>query len=343
VLELDGSRGEGGGQVLRTALALSAVTRQPCRVVNVRAGRPEPGLRAQHVAVASAFARCTGGRVEGAEVGSRTLAFEPGPMAGGELDADIGTAGNVPLLLQALLPALAASGSFWRLTVTGGTDGAWAPSFDYFARVHVNTLERLGFRPRVKLVRRGFWPRGGGACVLECGPWQPRPFDLQRTGQAWRVGGRVAMSRLPDDVAARVRTSALGRLAEAGLRADVDVSGMPALDPGVALTLWADDGRCLLGADALGERGVPGEEVGRQAAERLVREVGGGGSVDVHGADQLLVYAALAARGGPCAYTVREVSAHLRTNAEVVERFLPVRVRFSEGSPSQVSVLSAAD
>jgi RNA 3'-phosphate cyclase len=330
VLELDGARGEGGGQVLRTALACSAITRQPFRITNLRANRPEPGLRPQHVAVAQAFASLTGGRVAGAEVGAMTLAFEPGPMAGGELRADIGTAGSIPLFVQALLPALARSGSFWRISVTGGTDGKWAPPFDYLARVHVDTLERLGWRPRVKLVRRGWYPRGGGAAVLEAGPWDPKPFALERTGEPFRLQGRVAMSNLPDHVGARVRTSALERLAEDGFtKAEIDVTGMPALDAGVAVTLWADDGRCRLGASALGERGVPSEQVGRAAADDLLAELRGGGSVDARAADQLMIYAALAAAQGPCTYTTREATPHARTNAEVLASFLPVSIAFA--------------
>lgn len=329
MLAIDGSRGEGGGQVLRTSLALAAITRQPCRVTAIRANRPEPGLKAQHAAVAKAFAEVTGGHVEGAEVGSRELTFEPGPMRGGELAVAIGTAGSIPLFLQALLPALARSGAFWRVTVTGGSDGKWAPTWDYFARVHVNTLERLGWRPRAKLQRRGWFPRGGGGAILECGPWEPRPFQLHRTGKPWRVGGRVAMSHLPDHVAARVRTSALEALSAAGHdKAELDVTSSPALDAGVAVALWADDGACLLGADALGEKGVPSEEVGRAAAEALLAEVGSGASVDAHGGDQLMVYAALAAAHGPCSFDVREATSHMRTNAGVIEAFLPVRFTF---------------
>jgi RNA 3'-phosphate cyclase len=263
-------------------------------------------------------------------VDSTELTFEPGPMQGGELSVDIGTAGNIPLFLQALLPALARSGKFWRVQVTGGTDGKWAPPFDYLARVHVDTLERLGWRPRVKLVRRGWYPRGGGAAVLEAGPWDPKAWSIERTGQPLRVQGRVAMSNLPDHVAARVRTSALERLAAEGVpKAEIDVTAMPALDAGVAITLWADDGRCRLGASALGERGVPSEQVGRAAAEELVAELRGGGSVDARGADQLMVYAALAASQGPCSYTCREATSHARTNAEVLEAFLPVKVEFA--------------
>lgn len=339
MLELDGAEGEGGGQTLRTALALSAITRQPFRMVHVRAKRPQPGLKAQHAAVARAFATLTGGRVEGADVGSDTLAFEPGGMAGGELSVDIGTAGSVPLFLQALLPALARSGSFWRIHVTGGTDGLWAPPWDYFARVHVNTLERLGWRPRAKLVRRGWYPRGGGGAILEAGPWEPTPFTLERSGRPFAIGGRIVLSNLPDHVAARMRTSALEVLVRAGhAKADLDITGNPALDPGVAITLWADDGRALLGADALGEPGKPSEAVGRQAAEALVREVEGGGSVDEPASDQLLVYAALAAPRGASTFTARVASPHARSNAQTIEAFLPVRVEFGGEAPVRITV-----
>lgn len=342
MLEVDGGQGEAGGQILRTGLALAAVTGQPTRFTNLRANRPEPGLKAQHAAVTQAFARATGGKVEGATLGSRELTFEPGPLQGGELHVDIGTAGSIPLFLQALLPAMAAGQAFWRVTVTGGTDGKWAPSWDYFARVHVNTLERLGWRPKVKLQRRGFFPRGGGGAIVEAGPWTPKGFDLQPTGKPWRIGGRVALSNLPDHVGARIRTAALETLARSGQApAEVDVVGNPALDPGVVVTLWADDGACLLGADALGEKGVPSEAVGQRVAESLLQELAHPGAVDIPGADQLMAYAALAtARGGaPSGYAVREVSPHMRTNAAVIEQFLPVRIAFpTVGQGVQVRV-----
>jgi RNA 3'-terminal phosphate cyclase (ATP) len=340
VLELDASQGEGGGQVLRTALAMAAITGQGVRLANLRANRPEPGLKAQHAAVAKAFATLTQGKVEGADIGSRTLAFHPGTMAGGEVHVDIGTAGSIPLFLQALMPALAAGKAFWRITVTGGTDGAWAPTWDYLARVHVNTLERLGWRPRAKLQRRGWWPRGGGGAILEAQPWTPRPFALERTGQPFEVGGRIALSNLPEHVGQRVRSSAIETLAQAGWpQPEVHVTGMPALDPGVAIALWADDGRCILGADGLGAKGVPSEEVGAQAAQALVQEVQGGGSVDAHAADMLMAYAALAA---PSTYTVGALSEHARTNAKVVEAFLPVRFTFTpEGSTTRVRTAPA--
>lgn len=338
MLELDGGEGEGGGQTLRTALALSALTRQPFRMVRVRARRPEPGLKAQHAAVARAFAELTHGKAEGAAVGSSTLAFEPGAQRGGELHVDIGTAGNIPLFLQALLPMLAGSDASWRITVTGGTDGAWAPTWDYFTRVHVNTLERLGWRPRAKLVRRGWYPRGGGGAVVEAGPWTPRPFRLARSGRPFQVAGRIALSNLPDHVGARVRASALERLARAGFAgAQLDVTGSPALDAGVAVALWADDGQALLGADALGERGKPSEEVGREAADGLLREIEGGGSVDAHGSDMLMAYAALAP---PSTYTMRELTDHARTNAQTIERFLPVRFEFAGERPVRVTAVS---
>lgn len=324
MIELDGGFGEGGGQILRTALALSSLTGEPFRMVRIRAGRPQPGLRPQHLAVVRAFERAFRAEVDGAEPSSASLAFTPGVPEGGDLAVTIPTAGSLVLAAQALLPALANSGKFWNVHLTGGTDVPFAPTWDYLTRVHLRLLERLGLVARPKLVRRGHTPRGGGGARLEVEPSALKPLALER-GPAPSVQGRIALCGLPDDVGARLRASAIHRLGAGGFPADIAITGFPALDPGVSMALWADWGACVLGADGLGEKGMRAEALGERVADALLSELSTGATVDAHGGDQLMVWAALA--GG--SYVARDATPHARTNADVIARFLGPRVHLS--------------
>ncbi|HVL88518.1 MAG TPA: RNA 3'-terminal phosphate cyclase [Candidatus Thermoplasmatota archaeon] len=316
MIDLDGN--EGGGQILRSALALSAVTGTPFRVDGIRARRPNPGLAAQHLAVVRAFSRAFSAEVEGDELGSQRLSFRPGRPVGGELAVTIPTAGSLTLAAQALLPALALSGAFWDVHLTGGTDARFAPTWDAFSRAHVTLLVRHGLRARALLRRRGYYPRGGGAARIEVQPSALSPLRLEAPAR-WAISGRVASSQLPDEIGRRLRDASVREL---GPGADVTVAGYPALDPGISLALFAEGPLAILCSDALGEKGVPSESVAKACAEPLLADVAAGASVDLHASDQLLVWIALC--GG--SYRARALTEHASTNARVVEAFLGPRV-----------------
>lgn len=325
MLEVDGSHGEGGGQVLRTAVALSSLTGTPVRVVDIRARRRKPGLMAQHIAAVSAVAKLSRARVEGLEVGSTSLTFTPEEPRGGSFRFDVGTAGSVTLVMQACLPVMLRVGRA-EVVVTGGTDVPFSPPLDYAGHVFLASLGRLGGRVRLEVATRGYYPRGGGRmriAVDEPAAW--RPVDLSEPPRIESISGRFHASNLPEHVVDRMRTGALHKLE--GFR-DVHVRTETlgperAVGPGGAAVLWAHAGGAVLGATCLAEKGKRAEAVGAEAADRLREEIKSGATADVHAADQLLPY--LAQAPGPSTFLVREVTPHADTVMWLLRTFLGTR------------------
>ncbi len=319
MLEIDGSHGEGGGQILRTAVALSALTQTPIRVTNIRANRPKQGLSAQHKHAIRSVAELSDASTSGLEVGTRSIEFEPGKIQAGEFRVDIGTAGSITLVLQAcLLPALHADQEI-KLTITGGTDVKWSPPLDHFSNIFLKLLEKMNIQVELNLVRRGYYPKGGGVVEMKIKPVTGlKPLELTEPGELKKVAGIVHLTKLPRHVSERIKKGAFDKLKDHfDVEINEDLRGT-GFSQGTGITLWAETTNSILGASALGERGVPAEKVGNIAAEALVQELQGGGSVDVFTADQLLPYFAIA--GGE--YTVRELSEHVKTNIWLIEQFI---------------------
>ncbi len=316
MIEIDGSLGEGGGQIVRTAVALSAVTGRPVRIKNIRQGRPKPGLAPQHAQAILALARICNARTSGAHPGSPEIAFEPGLVRGGRYKIEIGTAGSVTLLLQCLLPALLKADSPVSLEVHGGTDVQWSPSVDYFQHVFLPALQDFGTRISLKLVQRGYYPRGQGQVLLQVEPTALKPAHLK--AQAAPVRGISHSSNLPEHVARRQAEAASLALQQAGHESGIAVESLAVPSTGSGITLWSGH----KGASALGKRGLLAEIVGRMAADEMVSELGFGAAVDIHLADQLIPYLALA--GG--SYSTREISMHTRTNIWTAGHFLERKI-----------------
>lgn len=318
MLNIDG--GAGGGQLVRTALSLSALTGRAIRVERVREGRSTPGLRPQHLAAVRALAAITDAETEGAEVGSTTLSFRPSAVSPGRYEVDVGTAGSVTLVFDAVLPLATAVDGQLTLSARGGTDVRWAPSLDYLRLVKLPLLRRFGLAAAVDVVARGFYPVGGGEAVLSVGP-----SSLDRIEVPTPSGPAAArvLSVATEDLAGRAVAERQAETAVSGLEeADVAVvqrrtEHVEAASPGSTLTVRLDRGGCLAGADALGERGKPAEEVGSEAVESALGWFDGGAAVDRHMADQLLVY--LGQAGG--SVTCPAVTDHVRTSLPVLECF----------------------
>ena len=334
MIELDGSEGEGGGQTVRTALSLSALTGRPFHITDVRAGRPDPGLKPQHLAGVRLMQRLCSARVEGDEVGSRELTFIPGRISGGSHEHDVGTAGSLTLLLQSVLPALIASPVESELRLIGGTDVRWSPPVDHYQLVLFPLLRRMGAELELTVDGRGFHPRGGGELRLRVRGTSLRPLRLEERGELVRVTGRACVQNLPEKVAERMIASARHEIP--GLDAEKVVA--QGTCPGAVLTLAAEYAGTILGCSALGERGVPAEKVGQEAAGGLRKVIDLGGTLDPWTADQLVTYMALA--GGVSCFTVGKVSGHLASQMHLLPRFLPVSFVVGDVLPYRIDVIS---
>lgn len=337
MIEVDGAYGEGGGQLVRTAVALSALTGKALRLTGVRAKRGRPGLAPQHLAAVRAVAALCDARCEGLELRASGFTFEPRARpAGSELRVDVGTAGSITLVLQALLPILLGASGPSRAVVTGGTDVRQAPTWDYFCQVLLRLLGGMGLRVRASLGRRGYYPRGGGEVAVEVHPGVPATLRVQH-GHSLHVSGEAHVAHLPLAIAERMRAAALAALgseARIGARA---LRPEEAIGTGGAITLWAESGAGVLGASRVAERGVRAEALGEAVAAELAAELASGAALDLHAADQVLVYLAMA--GEPSSFTARAVSSHARTAMWLIEQFLPARFSVeSDGALARIGV-----
>ncbi|HUS76269.1 MAG TPA: RNA 3'-terminal phosphate cyclase [Methanothrix sp.] len=328
MIEIDGSFGEGGGQIVRTAVALSAVTGKSVHITKIRQGRPKPGLAAQHARAITALAGICDARTSGVEPGSSEIAFTPGDIRGGRHRVEIGTAGSVTLLMQCLLPALLRADVPSSLQIQGGTDVQWAPTVDYFKNVFLPALSSFGAKVSLEVLQRGYYPRGQGEVLLHVEPVRLKAGHQEgrayETGQSTQsiVQGVSHCSNLPEHVAARQADSAAQALQQEGFSARITQQVLRLSSMGSGITLWSG----CKGASSLGKRGLPAEKVGRRAAEELIMELKSRATADVHLADQLIPYLALA--GG--SYTVREISLHAKTNIWTAGHFLDARIETKE-------------
>ena len=340
MLVLDGSYGEGGGQILRTALTLSLLTGRPFRLINIRAGRPRPGLRPQHLACVRGAARLAGAEVEGDGRGSLEITFRPGRPRPGAYTLDIGTAGATGLLFQTLyLPLSAAGGG--RLILRGGTHVPHSPCFHYLSEVFWPVAEAMGLSGTLRIRRYGFYPAGGGEILAELEPVKALvgvtlapPFRPRLT----RVLS-VTSRDLPAHIRRRQARRAEKLLEEAGIRGEVMIEAVESPSPGTFVGVWGLEETKRLGHFALGARGKPAERVAEEAVEPYLEDMERKASVDEHLADQILLPAALAT--GKTRFRTPRVTGHLLTNAWVISRFLPeagIEIHGEEGHPGEVEV-----
>ncbi|NLO08107.1 MAG: RNA 3'-terminal phosphate cyclase [candidate division WS1 bacterium] len=329
MLTIDGSYGEGGGQVLRTSLALSALLGRELRIEQIRAGRSKPGLAPQHLASVHATAGICGATVTGDRLGSQELTFIPGELRGGRHRLDVGTAGATTLVLQTILPALLFAADPSSVQIHGGTNVPWSPPQEYIAQVFLPALAAMGAEVRLDCMVPGFYPKGGGCIEARMTPLSAAltPLEWSQRGQLRSlVAYSVAEARLPGHILKRQVEGARAALGSIGLRAE---TWHPhTLSPGTMLTIAASFERGRGGFSAIGMRGKSAEEVGAEAGERAASFLGGSASVDRHLGDQLLLYAALA--GGTTSFVTEEVTEHLRTNAWVIREFLEVQIEINE-------------
>jgi RNA 3'-terminal phosphate cyclase (ATP) len=313
MIEIDGAYLEGGGQIIRTSLSLSSITQKPFRIFNIRAGRPNPGLQPQHLMACKAVRNISRGTLSGAEVGSRELTFEPGPIVGGKYEFDIGTAGSVTLVAQTIIPILLKASKESEVRITGGTHVMKSPGYDYFEKVFVSGAGCFGASIESKIIRPGYFPKGGGIIDLKITPSQLHGCSIWP--QEDNVQVIIRLSGLDESIAIREKKIFFQNgIEKVYLRRD------EALSVGNAVTAW----KGLHGAYALGEKGKRAELVAKEALDALLAEKA---DVDLHLADQILLYAALAE--GTTKYTTSTISDHLRTNAYVISKFLERKIEIN--------------
>lgn len=328
MLKIDGSTGEGGGQVLRSSLSLGLVTGRPFRIVRIRAGRSDPGLGNQHLTAVRAAAAVSDGEVEGAAHGARELVFRPGRVHPGRYEFSTGTAASATLVLLTLLPPLLTAGAPSELTLEGGTHNPSAPPFDFLEQSLLPLVNRMGPRVQVELDRHGFYPRGGGRLRVRIEPaGEPEELVLLERGPVHRRRARALVADLPRHIAEREASVAHALLE---LRPDaMEVVELPqGRGPGNVLFLELESRRVTEVFTGFGRRGVPAEEVAKEACREALDYLAAGAPVGPYLADQLLLPLAL---GGGRFRTV-EPTGHTLTHLTVLERFLPVETSVEEQS-----------
>jgi len=324
VLTIDGSRGEGGGQILRTALALSLVSGTPFRIERIRAGRARPGLLRQHLTAVHAAVAVGGAEVEGAALGSPALEFRPRAVRAGAYRFAVGTAGSTGLVLQTVLPALLTAGVPSTLTLEGGTHNPAAPPFDFLARAFLPLIARMGPRVDAVLDRPGFHPAGGGQCTFKITPsGRLAPLTLLERGAIVRRRARALVARLPRQIAERELTVVRNRLGWGEEELEVVAVNGEARGPGNVLLLEIESEHVTELFSGFGQLGVRAEAVAEQAVQEARRYLAAGVPVCPHLADQLLLPLALAGGG---AFRTLALSSHSRTNLDVIGAFSPVRI-----------------
>ncbi|MCS6914454.1 MAG: RNA 3'-terminal phosphate cyclase [Myxococcales bacterium] len=346
---LDGGFGEGGGQILRSALALAAAAGRPVRIERIRARRKLPGLRPQHLRAVFALSNLCAAEVEGAHEGSLCLDFRPRqPVTVGDHRLDIGTAGSTALLLHALVPALCMAhpeGARSRLVLIGGTHQPLAPSAGYLIDVWCQASRAIGLDVAVQLVRPGFYPRGGGEIRAEIRAERPQGgIEWLVRSRPVRVRARAGLAHLPRHIAERMVGRVAVRLAEAGLpfepRRDGEIvdHGTGPASPGAYLELVLEAPPVPAGFVGLGRKGVPAEQVADGAVADLLRHMATDAPLDPHLADQVVMLLALAR--APSRYRTSRVTQHLLTHAALLSAMWPVSVEVNgtEGVPGEVAV-----
>ncbi len=321
MLEIDGSYGSGGGQVLRTSIGLSCLLKKPVRVFNIRAGRCNPGLRQQHLQGIKAVSDFCSGDLKGAELGSKEIEFRPGKGYKKEINVKIPTAGSIGLLLQTVLTATLKSGTDIKIE-GGATFGKWAPPITYFEKVLSPVLEMMGYRVEIKILKHGFYPAGGARVKVGVNPAKElKPLNLAEQGDLKEIHCLSIASKYlaKARVAERQTEAARNMLRKYNLFAKTEYVDSEC--PGSALVLWTRTSTgCILGSDSLGERGKPAETVGKEAAEGLVKTLNSGSAVDEHLSDQILPFLAMAS--GKSEILAPKLTRHAETNIWVIKKFL---------------------
>ncbi len=338
MITINGAYGEGGGQILRTSLTLSALTGTPVHIHNIRANRKQPGLRAQHLAAVAAIAKIANARTEGVLPGSTALTLSPSNIRPGRYHFDIGTAGSIALVLQTIFLPLSVCEASSDVTLTGGTHVQWSPSFDFIQAHWLPLMEHLGFRAQSSLHKAGFYPKGGGECGFKILPAKNlQSFICEERGDLIHIQGLSGVANLDDSIAKRQKHQALRRLYPVCKDTKIKTIRLSSPGKGTFLMLKATftkPGRAFASSacySSLGELGKPAELVADEAVDQMLEFLNSIGCIDQYLADQLLL--PLSFIGGASKFRTNCITQHLLTNAHVIKQFLPIAIHID--SPPQ--------
>lgn len=354
MINIDGSFGEGGGQILRTALSLSCHLKKPFTISNIRASRKNPGLMPQHIACVRAAQIISGAEVKGDSIGSSSLVFIPDNVRACHFNFDIGTAGSTSLVFQTMLTPLCFTDSESSIVITGGTHVPWSPPFHYLKYVFLPFLKNSGVDVNLEIERWGFYPKGGGIIKASIKPVKSlKSFNYETKGKLKTIKGLSAVSNLLVSIAERQKKSSLEILKEQNLNADIEILSAPGIGKGTFFFIAAEYEKhageitthdkkeietITAGFSSLGQIGKRAEDVGKEATEEFIKFHKSNAPVEKRLADQVLLYAALADKKS--VFFTSEITKHLLTNIWAVEKFLDVKIEISgkEGEKGKIAV-----
>jgi RNA 3'-terminal phosphate cyclase (ATP) len=346
MIRIDGSFGEGGGQILRTALALSAIQKKPFLIYNIRKGRKKPGLLAQHLTSVRAVARISDAILSGDEFGSQTLQFQPRRILPGSYEFDVAeereSAGSVTLIAQSLLPILFFAEKESEIYLKGGTHVPFSPVFDYLKEVLLPTIKEFGYPAEAEIKRYGFYPIGGGAIIIRVKPFSPPSSPIllaEKRGELKSIKVISRVANLPETIAERQMKRAVEKLGEIIPPKERIMERVEANCPGTYLFIKAEFSNASAGFSSLGEKGKPAERVAEEAVEEFLSYYQTESLLDPHLADQILIFLSLLPNP-QLSFTTSRVTNHLLTNIWTIKNFLNLKIELEGelGKPGRVSL-----
>ncbi len=337
LIEIDGSYGEGGGQIIRTAIALAAVSGKACRIDNIRIKRRNPGLQAQHLTAVNAIGKLCDAEIKGNELGSTEIEFIPHEIKGGSLSLNVGTAGSTALVLQAIMMAATHCEKALDIKITGGTLNKWAPSVYYLNNITLSLLRKIGYIGNIVLHKHGFYPKGGGLVEARIEPSNIHAMQWIKSGKVLEISGLCLASTDLQDAKVAERMQKIARqgvFREFQLSPKIKTEYVQSESTGCGIDILAVYENSVMGANAIGEPGKRAEKVAKEALDDLREIHNSDACLDRHMADQIIPYMALGTINDKkeSAVKVLEITEHARTNIWVVEKFLPVKFSVDENN-----------
>lgn len=338
-IEIDGSIGEGGGQILRTAITFSSILNKPVNIKNIRSNRPNPGLKAQHIGTVKLLADMCDANVENLKIGASWLKFKPTDTCISSLKLNIGTAGSIPLILSAIIPAASQNGAGCDLEISGGTDVKWSPTIDYFKFVVLPAFRSIGIECTIDILRRGYYPKGKGvvrACVKPSNKINPLHMISRNSSPISLIS---ICSNLPHNIAERQKSAAINYLNERNVTCNESMINIEtAISPGSSILLYSVSQKgSFIGADMIGERGKPAEKVGIQAAKLFLKEYFSKAPIDMHLGDILVTPLFLSDKKSD--FKVSKLTSHLKTNLQVASLMTNRKYHFDSHNDESSTVI----